>query len=105
MLHYAIYLCCHIFGGDACTSQADGLMLLMIANKLVRTYYLLDGFGLLPNSTLESVGASSPSATEFTGEGHPVLLLSASQIACLAFATLGSVAYYLGRLFQDKVEA
>jgi hypothetical protein len=104
MLHFAIYSCCQIFGGDFCTSRADGLMLLMILDKVLKTYYILDGFGLLPNSTLESVGALAPSASEFTGTGHPMLLLSASQIACLGFATLGSVAYYLGRFWnEDKV--
>lgn len=106
MLHFAMYSCCQIFGGELCNSRADGLMLLVILDKLIRAYYILDGFGFLPKSTLESIGSSSPTAKEFTGEGHPMLLLAASQIACLALATLGSVAYYLGRFWNDdKVAA
>lgn len=105
MLHFAIYSCCAIFSGDFAHSRADGLMLTMILDKVVTVYYILDGFGLLPNSTLESIGQTAPSTKEFTGEGHPLLLLAASQIACLSFATLGSVAYFLGRFWNDeKVE-
>lgn len=104
MLHLAIFCCCSIFSGNLSNSRADGLMLLISLDKFALMYYNLDGFGILPNSTLVSLGAEAFSPQELTGQGYPVLLIVASSIACLALAMLASVAYFLGRFWnEDKV--
>jgi len=101
-LHFAIFSCCAVASGEMLDSHADGLVLTMTLQRLTMMYYILDGFGMLPRSTLESIGAI-PSTWEakLTGEGHPMLLIAASNIACVALATLGSVAYFLGRFWND----
>jgi len=99
--HLAVFVCQSASLGELGNSQADGLMLVILLQKVVKGYYFLDGFGLLPNSTLESVGAEPPSTKEF-GVGSPMQLIAAAQIANIAFATLASVAFFLGRyLAQD----
>jgi len=103
MLHFAIYCCCSIFGGEFSSSNADGLMLVMIVDRVAVMYYVLDAFSLLPNSTSAAIGAEVKEA-DLTAVGHPMLLLSVAQVACVALATLGSVAYFLARFWnEDKV--
>jgi hypothetical protein len=101
MLHCAIFCCCAVANGEMVNSQADGLMFVMIFDRLATVYYILDGFGMLPSSTLESIGAVTPKAAEFQSTGHPMLLLSVAQVACLACAMVACVAYFLGRFWND----
>lgn len=81
--------------------QADGFLFLVLLEKIVGTYYILDAFCLLPNSTLERAGSLPPSDA-WVGAGNPIILISGAQIVGLLLVGTATVMCHVRKVILSK---
>lgn len=100
MCHYLAFWVALWREVPAAAQDSDGAVLLVLAEQACATWYVLDGFGLLATSTLETVGVQSPAPEEYVASGDPVVMLTGAHVVSTVFALLAACAFFVRRNLQ-----